>query len=202
VLAGEALYFFGDQSVAESLEAAAERLQVQQELESPVLQQPTDLSKSPFPVLAERQHGWEKRVTLECVGAVQSAELEYGHHSFALSAGDDSDGDDKSDKLVLRARTIRAGDLHHLTRPRSRPNPPNATTGNYTSALSSSCVESPSSPVRSGGRSMLTVASFSPRYHNLIATTCGKAAPLSHGHGRNLLRRRRLEQQAKMPSKV
>ena len=68
---------------------------------------------------------WEKRVFLNCVGAVRSAELEFGRNSFELVAihdddddkdnlsqyGDDNDDDDSGvksavavDKLVLQAR--------------------------------------------------------------------------------------------------
>lgn len=223
ILAGGALFFYSDKTVAESPEAAAERLQVQFESEAPILKE-ADLSQSPMPVPAEKQdltsRIWEKRVALEYVGAVRSAEREYGPHSFELSAGDDD-----SDKLVLRARngdemndwlfqfhrcifsfvmdmvdhvvvpTFRAGDLHH---PRSQQYSPH--TSNSKSAFSSSCMENAYSPIRSGGRAMLTTASFSPRYNKMKASNGGRGAPLSHGHGRSCLRRRRPEQRDRTPS--
>jgi hypothetical protein len=49
---------------------------------------------------------WGKRVALDCVGAVRSAELEYGPNSFELQ-GIINDDDPKTpgvDPLVLRAR--------------------------------------------------------------------------------------------------
>ena len=40
---------------------------------------------------------WEKRVALDCVGAVRSSEQEYGYHVFELLAYGTADGDDDDD---------------------------------------------------------------------------------------------------------
>jgi serine/threonine protein phosphatase PrpC len=46
---------------------------------------------------------WEKRVVLDCVSAVRSAEREYGPHSFELQGIGDDDESSPVDTLVLRA---------------------------------------------------------------------------------------------------
>lgn len=71
-----------------------------------------DLSKSPMvrPGLHPLAlHGdvciWEKRVFMDCVGGVRTAEQQYGPNSFELQAMDDDESDHKLiDTLVLRAR--------------------------------------------------------------------------------------------------
>ena len=53
---------------------------------------------------AEPSFIWEKRVALNCVGAVRSAETEYGKNAFELLAVDDMEGEDgQPNKLVLKA---------------------------------------------------------------------------------------------------
>ena len=53
---------------------------------------------------AESYFMWEKRVALNCVGAVRSAETEYGKNAFELLAVDDNEDEDgHTNKLVLKA---------------------------------------------------------------------------------------------------
>lgn len=134
VLVGKALFFYKDKKQADSAGAIADRLdQIQSEEVDPLRSSPetgkdrgsTDLSRSPRAVpratlslglhqqqqqISQRHHVWEKRVALECVGAVRSVEQKYGKHSFALLACSENDdvGDDDNEKaidmLILRAR--------------------------------------------------------------------------------------------------
>jgi serine/threonine protein phosphatase PrpC len=140
---------------------------------------------------------WEKRVELDGVGAVRSAEMEFGGNSFELAAADE----DSDDKLVLRARNSmemnewlfqfhrsiatfvmnimdhvgsvprsNLGDLHH-PKPQSEHKPESA--------------YKPLSPDRSAA-----IVAFSPRYQKILTTT---TPSLSHGHGRSALHRRRVD---------
>ena len=140
---------------------------------------------------------WEKRVALDCVGAVRSAETEYGKNSFELSAVDEYD----DDKLILRAQSAdemnewlfqfhrsiatfvldimdqvnpELGDIHHPTFAHKR-------------MLAASVDQT--SPKRNSSTAMI---SYSPRFHK--TTTSGTATPasLSHGHGRHSMHRRRV----------
>lgn len=137
---------------------------------------------------------WEKRVELDGVGAVRSAEMEFGINSFELAAADE----DSDDKLVLRARNStemnewlfqfhrsiatfvmnimdhvgsvprsNIGDLHHP----SKGYQPLA-------ALEASPDRPPAS------------VSFSPQFQKYLTTA---TLSLSHGHGRSALHRRRVD---------
>jgi serine/threonine protein phosphatase PrpC len=222
VLYGDVLYFYSSQDVAESVDAVQERRRYSGDaiVGRPPYSTPhacKDLSQSPRPGRYvhpdETSHLWEKRVELQYVGTVRSAELEYGSYALELSSSINcgADEEEEYDKLVLRAANgdemkewlfqfmrciaslVRdlvalrtAGDLHFPT-----PQP-------------SSNGHTPLSPVRSlqqNGSSLGSSISFSPRYHKVLnAMSClsssnnqSRAAPLSHGHGRNAMRRRRQE---------
>lgn len=59
-------------------------------------------SGSPSGTNSESSFMWEKRVALNCVGAVRSAETEFGANAFELLA-DDEDDERYTNKLVLKA---------------------------------------------------------------------------------------------------
>jgi serine/threonine protein phosphatase PrpC len=118
------LYFYRNKHEGESSEARLERNNSRS-----VFDDVYDLSKSPMPrpsrllLTSPDNHNqflWEKRVALENVGAVRSAELEFGPNSFELVANviddeedednnryknhsDDEDDHNGSNKLILRA---------------------------------------------------------------------------------------------------
>jgi len=223
VLEDGVLYFYRHEMDAETPQAHAERQQHQQQQtlqqesqleESTHSQSPVDLAKSPMPRsrlvrglsggsangLRDDEHDdpiWEKRVPLDGVGAVRSAEMEFGRNAFELAAVDDEDCDDK---LVLRARNVdemnewlfqfhrsiacfvmnimdhvgsaprsNLGDLHR---------PVTSLAHKPMAAFAMSPVKSPN------------FIAFSPRFQKMITT----ATPsLSHGHGRNSLHRRRVD---------
>ena len=98
VLEDGALYFYRHEADAESTEAQNERKHPPQPQPSPAKNLPLGCSPIPTKLTCEPVL-WEKRVALECVGAVRSAELEYGDNSFELIAEDDEDN-----RLVLRAQ--------------------------------------------------------------------------------------------------
>jgi serine/threonine protein phosphatase PrpC len=224
VLDGDVLYFYSSQDVAESTDAVQERRRGDIPVGDPSYATPhayKDLSQSPRPLRwvrpDESSHLWEKRVELQYVGAVRSAELEYGPFALELTSSSTygSDEEEEYDKLVLRAangdemkewlfqflRCIAslvwdlvalrtAGDLHL---------PAPSTNGLL-----------PTSPVRSlqqNGSSLRSFVSFSPRYHKVLnAMSClsssgsqTRTAPLSHGHGRSAMRRRRQEASSAHP---
>lgn len=235
VLEHETLFFYRNQTVAESAKAIKERQQFQHIAET---KETIDLALSPMPQFQRQVMRnvddddndnaavpagacYEKRVALEQVGAVRSAEVEHGPHSFELTAGDDA-----SDKLVLRARNgeemndwlfnfhrciasfvmdmmdhvafpidapIRAeiGDIHHPTFQAYKV-PDRA---NVEKTMSASLVDT-SSPLHRGRSLSARPATCSPRYHNILtaaaaAGSAGSRASLSHGHGRNSMHRRR-----------
>ena len=229
VLDGDVLYFYSSQAVAESIDAMEERRRFSggETLDDPAPPAYKDLSRSPKPMQKwirpdETRHLWEKRVELQYVGAVRSAELEYGPHALELTSSNHSgreDEEEEYDKLVLRAangdemkewlfqflRCIAslvwdlvalrtAGDLHVPTpQPMAWISP----------AVRSDNEPMPLSPDRSlqqNGSSLRSSVSFSPRYHKVLnAMNClngnnhSRTTPLSHGHGRNAMRRRRQE---------
>eukprot|EP00538_Stauroneis_constricta_P012472 CAMPEP_0119554888 /NCGR_PEP_ID=MMETSP1352-20130426/7246_1 /TAXON_ID=265584 /ORGANISM="Stauroneis constricta, Strain CCMP1120" /LENGTH=1230 /DNA_ID=CAMNT_0007601551 /DNA_START=63 /DNA_END=3755 /DNA_ORIENTATION=+ len=129
------LYFYRNPTDANSIEAVTERNEEhsmqerkQQKQKQPHYQQTADLSKSPMPrpkLFYDLQHDfsntnnngsnnaetntthmWEKRVYLDAVGAVRSAELEYGHFCFELVAVPNENNNDNNNKLVLQSRTM------------------------------------------------------------------------------------------------
>jgi serine/threonine protein phosphatase PrpC len=176
----------------------------------------SDLSKSPMPSRGclifsstdgslsgsnsdmESNFMWEKRVALTCVGAVRSAETEFGTNAFELLAVEDEEDEGHTDKLVLRAVT--SGEMNEWLFQFHR------SLASYVMNMMDWAGASPSyalgdihhpsfaheslnhtiqtSPLRS-----FNVPAFSPRFVKHMQTPT--AASLSHGHGRNKLRRRR-----------
>jgi len=225
VLEYETLFFYRNQTVAESSKAVKERQQFQYNADTT---ETLDLSMSPMPKFQRQvmrsaddvdDHAtvpagalYEKRVALEQVGAVRSAEVEHGPHSFELTAGDDV-----SDKLVLRARNgeemnewlfkfhrciasfvmdmmdhvaipidspfrAQIGDIHHPTFQAYKV-PDRA---DVEKPVSTSFIDT-SSPIRRG-RSLTTapLATCSPRYHSILtaAAAAGSASSrASLSHG-------------------
>lgn len=137
VLKDGVLYFYRNAEEGNSTEAQVEREQMspfqheqnQQQTSHKRTRQEEfeDLSKSPMPrrhIINSHQNSsfscdgnviWEKRVSLDHVGEVRSAELEYGKKAFELLAigsednpnsvdeGDDGRPDNDADRLILRA---------------------------------------------------------------------------------------------------
>lgn len=106
ILEAGVLYFYGHQNEAESPEAIEERQSVfEGNNNNSTANSNMNLSQSPIPtrlltsVGGNPSHVWEKRVALDGVRAVRSAENEYGSNAFELKAVDEDD----SDNLVLRA---------------------------------------------------------------------------------------------------
>ena len=141
ILEDGVLYFYRNQADGESPQAKAERItssthKAMGRTSPPNTTAPSaptidSLARSPVPrkIIAnlhnshtyedEPVHLWEKRVEVQSIGAVRSAEAEYGQHCFALlSPPSDIDGDGKEadsheivysiesavDKLILQAR--------------------------------------------------------------------------------------------------
>jgi hypothetical protein len=226
VLEGETLFFYRHESVANSPEALQERqlwqFNQQQQQRQQEEETQTTLADSPvmpeFTVSSEDNHYlWEKRVALECVGAVRSAEMEHGPNSFELSAVDDEGRGGDGDKLVLRARNqeemnewlfqfhraiatfvmdimdhvapvAALGDLHH---------PKFTATVVPGSAGSVETPNSEASPIRSA----TLATAFSPRFQKMIRMSPTTTPSLSHGHGRSSMhRRRRVDDVATTPT--
>jgi serine/threonine protein phosphatase PrpC len=121
VLEEGALYFYRNTTDGESAEAIRERRQASSGMRGQLTNQAhastniKDLSKSPmarslYHHLDSNGSGessgcmWEKRVFLDSVGAVRSAEQEYGPNSFELQGINDNGDIDHVDTLVLQAR--------------------------------------------------------------------------------------------------
>jgi serine/threonine protein phosphatase PrpC len=115
VLENGILYFYRNTTDGESAEAINERREARKEASGTSGKPPAfsskDLSKSPMPrarhlesSLSDDSSGcmWEKKVHLDCVGAVRSAEQEYGPNSFELIGIDTSE--ETNEALVLRAK--------------------------------------------------------------------------------------------------
>lgn len=209
VLEDGVLYFYRHQQDAESPDAQLERQQKKGSADSGTnsqTQKNLPLGYSPIPTMyakdwddSQSSHLWEKRVALNCVGAVRSAEFEYGKNSFELAAVDD-EGAENDTKLVLRAQSKEEmnqwmfqfhcsiqtyimgimdhmapslGDIHHPSFSLFNKTTPNeAKEGSSPSRHSSTAALGLSPHVRSNA-----VISGLP--------------PLSHGHGRNSMHRRR-----------
>jgi serine/threonine protein phosphatase PrpC len=204
ILEDGVLYFYRHQQDAESPEARLERQQKKGADDVGASKQ-LPLGYSPIPTIYAKDrddgsHLWEKRVALNCVGAVRSAEFEYGKNSFELTAVDD-EGEENDTKLVLRAQSKEEmnqwmfqfhcsiqtyimgimdhvapslGDIHHP----------------YLSILKTAgrndAKGDESSPKRYSSSASVTL---SP--HSRCSTGVGSLPPLSHGHGRNSMHRRR-----------
>jgi serine/threonine protein phosphatase PrpC len=138
---------------------------------------------------------WEKRVELDGVGAVRSAEMEFGGNAFELAAADEN----SDDKLVLRARnseemnewlfqfhrsiaTFVMNIMDHVgSVPRSNLGDLHHPAFSYKPLTA---IEA-SSPIRS-----VSSHTYSPRFQQYLTN----ATPsLSHGHGRSALHRRRVD---------
>lgn len=118
VLDGGILYFYRNLTDGESPEAVSERGEDLSSKDSQPKRKSSisDLSKSPMARNFFHHHEanesrdstvcmWEKRVVLDCVGTVRSAEQEYGPNSFELQGiANDDDSLHLADTLVLRAR--------------------------------------------------------------------------------------------------
>ena len=199
------LYFYRNPTDAESTEAIEERRQTSNILDyskSTSKSSVQDLSKSPMPrsnfhhldstSSGESNCMWEKRVFLDCVGAVRSAEQEYGDNAFELVAVSDEDVGEHADTLVLRARNQSdmkewlfqfhrslAGFLLNIMDVVG-----SSSRGAYLDIHHPTFSHQPLSMDVSDYR-----LTFSPRFYadRPISTS------LSHGHGRSALHRRKLD---------
>lgn len=210
VLEDGVLYFYRHQQDAESPEAQLERQQKKAVADVCTSSQtPKNLPLGYSPIStsihakdrneSQSSHLWEKRVALNCVGAVRSAEFEYGKNSFELAAVDD-EREENDTKLVLRAMSKEEmnqwmfqfhcsiqtyimdimdhmapslGDIHHPSFSLFRKMTTNDEKGD-------------SSPNRYS-----TIASMGLSPHVRSSAGLASLPPLSHGHGRNSMHRRR-----------
>jgi serine/threonine protein phosphatase PrpC len=197
VLEGGTLYFYRHQSDADTPEAHEERQQGGSYHENTAYT--SNLAQSPMPSRTmllgtiPRNCIWEKRVSLDCVGAVRTAIAEYGPNSFELLAADE----DEDDKLILRTETAEEmGEWifqFHRSIATFVKNMMD-TVGSmpydiHTSSRNKKGYAIPfsiTSPVRNTSQ----LATFSPRYHKW---TSPSTPSLSHGHGRNSHHRRRVD---------
>jgi serine/threonine protein phosphatase PrpC len=216
VLEESVLYFYRNPIDGESPEAIAERRRassIHDDIPTRTSNALKDLSQSPMPrafhhldSAASVESGcmWEKRVFLDSVGAVRSAEQEYGDNSFQLIAvNDEDDLDNNANTLVLQARN--QGDMKEwlfqfhrslasvlmnlmdavgtkssdayldIIRPTFSHHPPTFDTPDHPHGI---------------------VQSFSPRFHGITPITTS----LSHGHGRSALHRRRVNKAGGTPA--
>jgi len=128
VLVEGVLYFYKNAEIGNSREAELERGRMStnsQNFQSDDMNEIDHLGKSPMPrnlhpmLTSKEKNGggsfchdpnvyWEKRVALKMVGAVRSSP-NFGEKAFeliAMSSGEDSDGDDDVDRLVLKASAV------------------------------------------------------------------------------------------------
>ena len=217
ILENGILYFYRNELDANMSKAKTERTEnslfhsSQSSLSSPSPYKksvPDSLSTSPIPrpimatMFNDPEVIWEKRVALDCVGAVRSAEDEHGKYSFVLMTPDEGGLDEDQDCLVLRsgsteemqewlfqihrslASIVKEMVFHHPTGP----------TG---STLLSPQVHYPLVGITPQmipvDKRMLisnqTSISYSPRGMHIMQS-------LSHGHGRNDMHRRRVREKA------
>lgn len=164
---------------------------------------------------------WEKRVALDCVGAVRSSEQEHGRHSFELLAyGCDGPDDDTAstafrgggrkeniiDRLILRAscsddrndwmfqfhRSLTSFVMQKFLKEGLRPNSPCSRGGQQPFRLPSGGTAS-----SKGGSIVSPIVAKSCLTGSLTGNSSFGAGPsfvgsLSHGHGRNALYRRKV----------
>lgn len=189
------LYFYENAEDGESHAATTERLaQQDQPMEY------DDLSKSPMPrsfMMGDNMNYsngnhtnnlnvlWEKRVALEFVGEVRSAELEYGQNAFELQAenGDRlilkaNDADDLKEWLYQFHRSL-ASLMKSFVDARSRWSSKTHAIDLHHPYMPPPVVFPPSMPNDN---------SFGARFKNSNSTNMA----FSHGHGRSGLHRRRL----------
>lgn len=209
------LYFYRNMTDGESTDAARERSEDSSTQSAAVGNRSknkssiSDLSKSPMTRHFYHHHlesnssrdsassVWEKRVVLDCVGAVRSAEREYGPHSFELQGIDNDDDSSPADTLVLRAndhssmtewifqfhRSLASFvrdivDVFGSTRAYLDIDFPATTT-----------IPTPETPSGGSEEKLQRLLSRSPRLTNASP----QVGSLSHGHGRITLHRRRDE---------
>ena len=148
---------------------------------------------------AESTFMWEKRVALNCVGAVRSAETEYGKNAFELLAVDDDEDEGHTNKLVLKApkqeemnewifqfhRSLASFVMNMVDLVGGATAPSYALGDIHHPGFGQNGFgqHSIQTPLRS-----FNVPAFSPRF---VRKTPGPSVPsLSHGHGRSQRRRR------------
>jgi hypothetical protein len=220
VLEDGLLYFYSNAEDADSQEAKKER-QSSALLADDVMALPeaADLSKSPMasksclvfpgsdgasPSGSNNSHVsnymWEKRVALNCVGAVRSAEAEYGANAFELLAVDDDEDEGYTNKLVLKApksedmnewlfqfhRSL-ASFVRDMVDLAGANNAPSYALGDihhpgFEQGTMGYVLQS---PLRS-----FNLPAYNPRFGTHKPGPA--VAALSHGHGRSQLRRRRV----------
>ena len=125
VLIEGVLYFYKNAEIGNSREAELERGRMSTKVQSDDMNEIDHLGKSPMPrnlhpmLTSKEKNGggsfchdpnvyWEKRVALKMVGAVRSSP-NFGEKAFeliAMSSGEDSDGDDDVDRLILKASAV------------------------------------------------------------------------------------------------
>eukprot|EP00980_Cylindrotheca_fusiformis_P017600 scaffold5517_cov135-Cylindrotheca_fusiformis.AAC.30 len=206
VLEEGVLYFYRSTSDAESADAVHERRLDSRRNESCGWKTTTssssmDLSKSPMArgsylhtdSVASDEYNclWEKRVFLNSVGSVRSAEKEFGSHAFQLEAVSVDDEHDDIDSLVLRAqnqedmkewifqfhRSLSLIMRNIMKDETYLDSPHSARSHRPTSFLHSSPSE----------KELPRMLGMSPKF----AITPTLPNPLSHGHGRITQHRRR-----------
>jgi serine/threonine protein phosphatase PrpC len=178
-----------------------------------------DLSKSPMvrPGLHPLASGgalssdidtyiWEKRVFMDCVGGVRTAEQQYGQNSFELLATDDDESDQNFiDTLVLKGqnptemkewifqfhRSLASFMRNFIEGVGSTsgagPFSESHNSSNMLSSSHSSRHLSSSSLKESGS---IHQSSSEKHLHRLMSTSPSLQQTLSHGHGRTALKRR------------
>jgi serine/threonine protein phosphatase PrpC len=203
VLEDGVLYFYRNASDGESPEAQSERLKTAllMEEEDGIQQRGNatsdynDLAKSPHSRLSGSNHGknsviWEKRVALDRVGTVRSAELEHGPYSFELIASAVGDNEEH-DRLVLRAQNAEEMNEWLFQFHRSLA----SFMKNIMDAMGGKWIQ------ESHVMDLYHVPAFQPAIFlppNTLSPRVKKipalGASLSHGHGRSGLHRRRASQ--------
>ena len=226
VLEEGVLYFYRNTTDGESVEANRERRQVSASMDetenNETHRQSTrtskDLSKSPmtrgfFNHLDSNGSGessggmWEKRVFLNSVGSVRSAEQEYAKHSFELLGINDGDDDDLEhlDTLVLQARD--QSDMNewmfqfHRSLTTFMRNIMDAYVGSSSTAgvfldIDHPIMSHPPSrmpPKSSSEKQLQKLLAMSPKNSQTTPTSFS----LSHGHGRITVHRRRPDSRIK-----
>jgi serine/threonine protein phosphatase PrpC len=201
------LYFYRNPQDAQSAQAVHERRLAASEENSQVRKSPDqfssmDLSKSPMTRNFIHQSDsagnggpqgfiWEKRVYLNSVGSVRSAEQEYGMNSFQLDAVNEEENDEVIDTLILKARN--QDDMKEwifqFHRSLSSFMRNFLRTGNYLDIAYPILSHQPSSLLHSSPSEiqLQRLLSTSPKFPN----TPPLSNSLSHGHGRTTLHRRR-----------
>lgn len=149
---------------------------------------------------------WEKRVYMDCVGGVRTAEQQFGYNSFELLAMEDDDDYDHNltDTLVLKApNPIEMKEwifqfhrsLASFMRSIIDVVGSTSSSGAFSYIHHPSTMQSLSHSNRPSSTNLLSPGlipqSFSEKQlHRLISVSPSLQQPLSHGHGRTTLKRR------------